>query len=191
MPLLINNAIAEQALKMRDAIDAMESALKQYAEGYATFQPRTDLWSPTATVGHYYRWGSLLGALSDPPILAFRFKSDILLWQEAVYDKADLVVMTSNHALFDYVIGSPEDRNRRPMSAAYRRRYQVTNYTTLTEVVVGAKPGRTSASQMTFHHNLSAGIQFAAVGYLVYQYAKEHGLGMELPLEWFQQDIRN
>ncbi len=82
MAILINNEIAEKALKMRDAIDAMESAFKQYAEGYAVFQPRTDLWSPTATVGDYYRWGSLLGALTDPPILAFRFKSDILVWKE-------------------------------------------------------------------------------------------------------------
>ena len=42
----------------------------------------------------------------------------------ATYDKADLVVMTSNHALFDYVLGSEEDRKRRPMSSAYRRRYK-------------------------------------------------------------------
>lgn len=353
MVLLINNEIAEKGLRMRDAIDAMESALKQYAEGYAVFQPRTDLWSPTATVGDYYRWGSLLGALTDPPILAFRFKSDILVWKEysgvvteewfnvtpgkycgliilidtrtgellsimndgyiqsfrvgatagvstkylarenskvlgilgsgamartyaiavcqqrpietikvfsptagnrkayaalmreklnvdvipvdsaeeamsnvdicatctdsrvpifqarwlkpgmhvvnvrpdemddATYDKADLVVMTSNHALFDYVLGSEEDRKRRPMSSAYRRRYKETNYPTLPEIIVGTKKGRTSGEQITFHHNLSVGIQFAAVGYLVYRYAKENGLGRELPLEWFQQEIRN
>ncbi len=55
MVLLINNEIAEEGLRMRDAIDAMESAFKQYAKGYAVFQPRTDLWSPTATVGDYYR----------------------------------------------------------------------------------------------------------------------------------------
>ena len=110
---------------------------------------------------------------------------------DATYDKADLVVMTSNHALFDYVLGSEEDRKRRPMSSAYRRRYKETNYPTLPEIIVGTKKGRTSGDQITFHHNLSAGIQFAAVGYLVYRYAKENGLGRELPLEWFQQDIRN
>jgi alanine dehydrogenase len=353
MALLINNQIAEQALNMRGAIDAMESALRQYAEGYATFQPRTDLWSPAATVGDYYRWGSVLGALSDPPILAFRLKSDILVWKEysgavteewfnvkpgkycgliflidmrtgelisimndgyiqsfrvgatagvstkylaresskvlgllgsgamartyataiceqrrietikvfsptpknrdayandmggklnvnvvpvnspeeamenvdigatctdsrififraewlkpnmhvvnvrpdemddATYNKADLVVRTSNDAMLEYVLGSEEDRKRRPMGSAYRRRYTETNQTTLSEVIVGAKPGRTSDDQMTFHHNLPVGIQFPAVGYLVYRYAKENGLGRELPLEWFQQDIRN
>ena len=61
MPLMIDNRIAEEALTMNDAIGAMESALKQLAEGDAVYQPRTDLWSPTATVGDYFRWGSLLG----------------------------------------------------------------------------------------------------------------------------------
>jgi len=58
MTLLIDNTIAEQALKMPEAIEAMESAWKQYAEGNATFQPRTDLWAPTATMGDYFRWAA-------------------------------------------------------------------------------------------------------------------------------------
>lgn len=338
---------------MPQSIEAMESAFRQYAEGRAVFQPRTDLWSPTSTVGDYYRWGSLLGALSDPPILAFRFKSDILVWKEyggavteewfnvtpgkycglillmdtrtgellailndgyiqsfrvgataglacrhlaradakvlgilgsgamartyalaiaavrpleriqvfsptpknceafahrmrqelavevvprdspqkalegvdigatctdsrvsifpadwlhpgmhivnvrpeemddATYQKADLVVTTSNHALLEYVLGTEAERNRRPTSAPYRRRYRETHYPTLPEILVGSQAGRTRNDQTTFHHNLSAGIQFAAVGYLVYRYARENGLGRELPLEWFQQEIRN
>lgn len=353
MPLLIDNVIAEQALQMPAAIDAMENAWKQYAEGNATFQPRTDVWAPTATVGDYFRWGSLLGALRDPPVLAFRFKLDILVWQnyagavtedwfnvtpgkycglillvdmrtgellsimndgylqsyrvgatagvgmrhlarsdstslgvlgsgamartyamaacaerpiqrvkvfsptaanreayarqmsdmlklnvepagsaaaamvgadicvtctdsrvpifsaewlapgmhlvnvrpdetdDETFQKADLVVSTTNLSFTEYLIGTEEERKRRPMDAAYRRRYKPTNFPTLPDVVAGKTPGRTSAQQITFHHNLSAGLQFAAVGYLVYSYAKENKLGRELPLEWFQQDIRN
>ncbi len=80
--LLINNEIAAKALTMHAAVGAIESAFRQVAEGRAIYQPRTDLWSPTATVGDYYRWGSLLGAITDPPILAFRLKSDVMLWQE-------------------------------------------------------------------------------------------------------------
>ena len=76
MALLIDNTIAEQALTMPEAIEAMESAWKQYAEGNAAFQPRTDLWAPTATRGDYFRWGSLLGALRDPPILAFSLQAE-------------------------------------------------------------------------------------------------------------------
>lgn len=353
MPLLIDNRIAEDALNMPDAIRAMESALEQLAEGQAVYQPRTDLWSPTATVGDYFRWGSLLGAIKDPPILSFRFKLDIMKWEAyngavteewfnvepgkycgvillvdtrtgellcimndgylqsfrvgatagvgvkylsredskilgifgsgamartyamaacaarpietikvfsptvrnreayakrmadllkvnilpvgtpkeamsgvdiaasctdsrvplfqsdwlqtgmhvvdvrpeeldgSTYEKADLVVATSNHAVLSYVLGTPEERNRRPIDVNYRKRYEEKRYTTLPEVITGAKPGRTSEAQATLHHNFSAGIQFAAVGYLVYQYAREKGLGRELPLDWFQQDIRN
>ncbi len=353
MTLLIDNAIAEQALKMPEAIAAMENAWKQYAEGNATFQPRTDLWAPTATVGDYFRWGSLLGALRDPPILAFRFKLDILIWRnhaaavtedwfnvrpgkycglillvdmrtgellaimndgylqsyrvgatagvgirhlaredsrtlgvlgsgamartyamaacaerpiervkvfsptksnreayaremsdklkvnvqpassaaeamvgadicatctdsrvpifraewlmpgmhlvnvrpdetdDQTFQKADLVVSTTNLSFTEYLIGSEEERGRRPMDAAYRRRYKPTAYPTLDEVVAGKTAARTSPYQITFHHNLSAGLQFAAIGHLVYRYAKEKSRGRELPLEWFQQDIRN
>lgn len=110
---------------------------------------------------------------------------------EATYQKADLVVTTSNHALFEYVLGTEAEQSRRPMSTLYRRRYRQTHYPTLPEIVAGSQPGRTRNNQMTFHHNLSAGIQFAAAGYLVYRYARENGLGRELPLEWFQQEIRN
>lgn len=82
MALLINNDVTARVLDMRDAIHAMENVLLQYAKGDATFQPRTDLWSPTAKDGDYYRWGSLLGAMVEPPTLALRFKSDILQWTE-------------------------------------------------------------------------------------------------------------
>ena len=37
----------------------------------------------------------------------------------------------------------------------------------------------------------SAGLQFAAVGRLIYEEAKRQGLGMHIPMEWFHQDIRN
>ena len=63
MALLISNDVTARVLKMTDAVDAMENVLKQYAQGLATFQPRTDFWAPTATSGDYYRWGSLLGMM--------------------------------------------------------------------------------------------------------------------------------
>jgi hypothetical protein len=82
MALLINNDVQERVLEMKDAVNAMGSVPKQYAQGLACFQPRTDLWAPTATNGDYYRWGLLLGAMYDPPTLALRFKSEILTWTE-------------------------------------------------------------------------------------------------------------
>ena len=82
MALLINNDVTARVLTMEAALDAMEKVLKQYALGLAAFQPRTDFWAPTATVGDFFRWGSLLGAMYDPPTFALRFKSDILKWTE-------------------------------------------------------------------------------------------------------------
>ncbi len=59
-------------------------------------------------------------------------------------------------------------------------------------MISGAAPGRTSEDQITFYYTVGNwGVQFSSVGGLVYRKAKEQGLGMQLPLEWFMQDIRN
>ncbi|MEY4880490.1 MAG: hypothetical protein RJB62_1959 [Pseudomonadota bacterium] len=356
MALLINNDVTARVLKMPDAVAAMERVLKQYAEGYAVFQPRTDIWSPTATSGDYYRWGSLLGAMRDPPTLALRFKSDVLRWteyegavteewhnmkpgtycgfiilidmrngeiiglmndgvlhhvrvgatagvgakylsrpdasvlgvvgsggmaetyaeaicavrpieeirvfsptaknreafaermtaklgipvlvkennhevardsdivalctdsrtpvytldmlaaqkpgaffircrldeiDEPVLQKVDKIFGNGKEPYNEYVIGTTEERARRPNNKEYRRRYQRMDNPVLAEVIAGRVPGRTSATETIYFDNNSAGLQFAAVGRLVYEKAKEAGLGMHIPMEWFQQDIRN
>ena len=58
-------------------------------------------------------------------------------------------------------------------------------------MIVGEIPGRESDTESIYFDNNSAGLQFAAVGRVVYEAAKEQGLGMEIPMDWFQQDIRN
>lgn len=357
MALLIDNDVTAGVLRMDQALTAMESAFRQYAQGMAAFQPRTDLWSPTAKNGDYYRWGSLLGAIADPPTLAFRFKSDILSWtdyagatteewhcvepgrycgfiilvdttngevialmndgiiqhvrvgattgigakylaredasrlgilgsggmarayaealcmvrpsiseirvhsptpanrqvfaqemgeklgvsvvpcedprealdgadivatctdsrnpvyfeeflrlhapgaflvnvrpdemDEATYGRVDRVVATDNAALNEYILGSKEDRDRRPLGPEYRRRYAASDRDTLPEIIAGEKPGRVRADEVIFYANQSAAIQFAAIGRLVYDAAKAQGLGHPIPAEWFLQDIRN
>jgi ornithine cyclodeaminase/alanine dehydrogenase-like protein (mu-crystallin family) len=357
MPLLINNDVTARVLRTADAVTAMESAFRQLAEGNAAFQPRTDFWSPTAAVGDYFRWGSLIGMIADPPTFALRFKSDILEWtgsnraftekwfnmepgrycgfiilidttngeiigllndgviqhvrvgatagvgakylsrpdshvlgmlgsggmartyaeaicavrpieeirihsptpenrerlahalardlgiavravddartaltdadivatctdsrrpvytadmlalhrpgafivrtrpdemDDATFEAVDRVVVTSQEGYAEYVIGSQAERDRRPMDAAYRRRYRSNAaWDRLAEVVAGKAPGRRTATETIFHHNQSAGIQFAAVGRLVYERAKALGLGLPIPMDWFQQDIRN
>jgi alanine dehydrogenase len=341
---------------MSDAVEAMERVLQQYADGFAAFQPRTDIWSPTAVGGDYYRWGSLLGAMYDPPTLALRFKSDVISWtqyegalteewhnmkpgtycgfiilidmtngeiiglmndgvlhhvrvgatagvgakylsrkdstvlgivgsggmaetyaeaicnvrsieeirvfsptpenREAFAEKmkkklgvavvikennlevardADIVALCTDsrrpvynvemleaqkpgaffircrldeidepvlHAVdkifsngkepySEFVIGSPEERARRPSNEEYRRRYKRMDNPVLAEVIAGRQPGRTSETESIYFDNNSAGLQFAAVGRVVYDKAKEAGLGMNIPMDWFQQDIRN
>jgi alanine dehydrogenase len=356
LALLINNDVTARVLKMNDAVEAMERVLQQYADGFAAFQPRTDIWSPTAVGGDYYRWGSLLGAMYDPPTLALRFKSDVISWtqyegalteewhnmkpgtycgfiilidmtngeiiglmndgvlhhvrvgatagvgakylsrkdstvlgivgsggmaetyaeaicnvrsieeirvfsptpenREAFAEKmkkklgvavvikennlevardADIVALCTDsrrpvynvemleaqkpgaffircrldeidepvlHAVdkifsngkepySEFVIGSPEERARRPSNEEYRRRYKRMDNPVLAEVIAGRQPGRTSETESIYFDNNSAGLQFAAVGRVVYDKAKEAGLGMNIPMDWFQQDIRN
>jgi alanine dehydrogenase len=341
---------------MDEAVDAMESVLRQYAEGMAAFQPRTDFWAPTAVGGDYYRWGSLLGCMYDPPTLALRFKSDVISWTEyegavteewhnimpgkycgfiilvdmtngeiiglmndgvlhhvrvgatagvgakylsrkdsrvlgvvgsggmaetyteaicavrpieeirvysptpknreafaehmnrklnipviikesnlevardadivalctdsrtPVYtvemlqvqkpgaffircrlDEIDQPVLEAVDKMFgntkepysEFAIGTEEERNRRPMNKEYRRRYKKTENVILADVIAGKVPGRTSETESIYFDNNSAGLQFAAVGRLVYEKAKKAGLGMAIPMDWFQQDIRN
>ncbi len=356
MALLISNDVTARVLTMKDAVDAMENVLHQYAQGLATFQPRTDLWAPTAVGADYYRWGSLLGAMYDPPTLAFRFKSDLINWTEydggvteewhnmkpgtycgfvilidmtngeiigllndgilqhvrvgatagvgakflaradsavlgvvgsggmaetyaeaicavraieeirvysptrsnrdayaekmsdrlgipviakdsgldvardadivalctdsrvPVYtmdmleaqapggtfircriDEIDEPVLKAVDKIFgnqrepytDLVIGSRQERERRPANREYRRRYEIRDYPFLADVIAGEIPGRENDTETIYFDNNSAGLQFAAVGRVVYDKAREHGLGVEVPMAWFQQDIRN
>jgi ornithine cyclodeaminase/alanine dehydrogenase-like protein (mu-crystallin family) len=60
----------------------------------------------------------------------------------------------------------------------------------LGDVIAGTHPGRTSDEQITGLVLRGDGVQFAAVGHLVYTLCKEQGLGTELPRELFLQDER-
>jgi ornithine cyclodeaminase/alanine dehydrogenase-like protein (mu-crystallin family) len=79
--LLINNRDQEKLLSMPDCIDALESAYRQLASGDAVYRPRIDLYANTShPEGRFYRWGSMEGALANPPVFAIRTKSDLLYW---------------------------------------------------------------------------------------------------------------
>ncbi len=52
--------------------------------------------------------------------------------------------------------------------------------------------GRTSTDQITFYHNMgNQGLQFAAVGGLVYRKVKQKGSGNSIDTAMFLQDIRD
>lgn len=60
------------------------------------------------------------------------------------------------------------------------------------DLVSGKAEGRTSPDQVTFYRNVgNQGLQFSAVGQVVYEKIKEMGLGQEIPTDWFLQDIRD
>ncbi|MDA8270098.1 MAG: ornithine cyclodeaminase family protein [Actinomycetota bacterium] len=87
-----------------------------------------------------------------------------------------------------YVAGKPADRARIPDT----REESTGVYPTMLDVEAGNAPGRTSDDQVTlFVGTGTQGLQFAAVCGRVYQEAKKKGLGHELPVDWFLQDIRD
>jgi len=60
----------------------------------------------------------------------------------------------------------------------------------LPQIINGDLDGRTDDSQVTcFLNNLGMGYQFAAAGYVVYNKAKELGLGHELPTDLFTETV--
>jgi alanine dehydrogenase len=66
------------------------------------------------------------------------------------------------------------------------------DYPDFCDIVYGRAKGRTSDDQITFYHNMgNQGLQFAAVGGLVFRKAKDAAAGNEVPTGWFLQDIRD
>lgn len=82
MTKLIDNDVSARVLDMDETVDAIRDAFTQLGTGDAAFYPRVDIAAPTANQGDFYVWGSLLGAIREPPRLAFRFKSDQRVWED-------------------------------------------------------------------------------------------------------------
>jgi ornithine cyclodeaminase/alanine dehydrogenase-like protein (mu-crystallin family) len=70
------------------------------------------------------------------------------------------------------------------------RQLDFKKYPTLAELIVGRAPTRTRPEDVTcFLNNLGLGYQFAAVGSVIYKRAVEHGLGHDLPTDWFTETV--
>jgi alanine dehydrogenase len=66
------------------------------------------------------------------------------------------------------------------------------NYPDFCDLMYGRAKGRTSPEQVTFYHNMgNQGLQFAAVGGLVYRKVQGGDQARALPTEWFVQDVRD
>lgn len=61
---------------------------------------------------------------------------------------------------------------------------------TFSDVLLGYASGRGSEKEITYFLTEGMGTQFVAAAWVVCKNAKEQGLGKEVPLEWFLQDIR-
>jgi ornithine cyclodeaminase/alanine dehydrogenase-like protein (mu-crystallin family) len=351
MALLIDNDAADRVLEMDDAIEVITEAFAQHGDQQAAFYPLQQLAAPTAADGDAFVWGHHLGAIRDPPRLAFRFKSDVTEWVEheagttrekfnvergtfmgfvllfdastgellgllndgvvqhvrvgatagvgcaqfaradadtvglvgsggmaevyleafdevrdlsqvsvysptrdhresfatemndrlgvaveavddpetavrdadivatctdasqpvieaewlddgvfltnvralevpaAAIEAADRRYTTSNEAYETRVLGSDDERAYLRSRAGHGA--QDTDFTTLGSVLSRDAAGRETPDETIYFDNRAMGIQFAAVGDLAYRRAREQDLGVELPLSWFQQSMRN
>ena len=63
-------------------------------------------------------------------------------------------------------------------------------YPELQDLIGGQSPGRTSEGEVTgFVNNIGLGIQFAAVGAVIYEAAQRANAGRQIPVEWFLQSV--
>jgi ornithine cyclodeaminase/alanine dehydrogenase-like protein (mu-crystallin family) len=95
----------------------------------------------------------------------------------------------ATHGFLAHVAGTPDERAQVPRLALDR---DLVRMPKLPDLLAGRAPGRTSADQTSWFLNVGAiGIQFAAVAAAVYERARAEGLGVELPDEYFLQDVRD
>lgn len=109
-------------------------------------------------------------------------------------ERADLVVIRAREpGTYWFPRGhEPKGANRESRFAAVGLENKTFE---LGEVMLGRAPGRSNGRQITFFGgggttgSNGLGIQFAAVAARIYELAKTRGLGCELPLDWFTQDV--
>ncbi|HXG51997.1 MAG TPA: ornithine cyclodeaminase family protein [candidate division Zixibacteria bacterium] len=97
--------------------------------------------------------------------------------------------LTENNATSsDLEVYNKEGFEIRDHPAAWRIDWK--SLPTLPDLVTGRIEGRSRDDQITgFVNNIGLGAQFAAVGAKVYETARARGLGRELPIDWFTQDV--
>jgi alanine dehydrogenase len=104
--------------------------------------------------------------------------------------ESERVLAERGHSPTAFVAGTADEMRRLP--AKTTQGGFGGDYPDYCDLVTGKVPGRTNDTQITFYHNLgNQGLQFSAVGGLVYRKAKAAGVGREFPTAWFLQDIRD
>lgn len=95
----------------------------------------------------------------------------------------------ASHTFLAYVAGQPEEKELIPHRPL---REDILAMPTLSDLLNGKTKGRANDMETTWFQNLgSVGQQFEAVACAVYRKAVESGKGMQLPTEWFLQNIRD
>jgi alanine dehydrogenase len=80
--LILSNEEIESFLSIQTCIEALEKAYLSWDKGTAINRPRTDLVLPSPNESGVYAFKSMEAGLVDPPIIALRINSDIVLWRQ-------------------------------------------------------------------------------------------------------------
>lgn len=80
--LILNNDEIGSLLSMETCLRLLEGAYRELAEGKAVNRPRTDLYLPSTTDQGVYCFKSMEGGLTEEKIVALRFNSDVIRWEE-------------------------------------------------------------------------------------------------------------
>jgi alanine dehydrogenase len=102
--------------------------------------------------------------------------------------RADVTIISWNTdpkgwAVNNYVL--PAGNSQAPIEGWPRDRLKPT----LSDLLAGKVQGRERPEQITYHMNSAAGVQFAAVGALIYENARKQGVGRDLPDDWFLEEM--
>ena len=126
--------------------------------------------------------------VSDGVFLVDTKSSEVSIDATLKFDKIIGTTREPYLASEDYVVGPKELLNRH-IELHGKSGFQKREYPTLSEIIHKKAIGRNNDEESIYFHNRSTGIQFTAICDLVHRICSEKGLGKEIPLEWFQQDL--
>lgn len=81
------------------------------------------------------------------------------------------------------------DSARTARSGSAKPDFDLSTLPDLGDIVSGRAPRNANSSMTTFVNTIGTGVQFAALGSLVYQLARDRGIGREIPTEWLVESV--
>ena len=167
---------AEMAGKVRAKVVAVASA-EAAVRGAAIVATATNSIEPVL----FKRW-------LEPGMFITSVKE--LEFEDPVYARCDLITGNRRGPTWSrYVVGGSQTIPEQGREIWYRwSQEQWQSVRLLGRVIAGREPGRTNDEQVVAFMNQGEGMQFAAVGGMLYNLACKRGVGTRAPAEWFHQD---
>ncbi|MPZ12969.1 MAG: hypothetical protein GEU73_00845 [Chloroflexi bacterium] len=169
MAILLNNQEQEHAITPKDAVDALESGLRQLARGDATRRPRIDNFCPTSRPDEFFCFSSMEGVVRDPGYYALRIKPDVISWpvvngvrrretyntQPGLYGGLVFLFRVDNGELLAILNdgfvqhGQPEERARIPAGPTPTNRHPHARYVDCIDWETGVRYVRARVDEVT------------------------------------------